>query len=107
MSRRLWTPAETAILLKMRAAGARLADIAGRLGITVDRVSRRIHTLNLPRRSQFRWTPEADARLRAHYQVPKPQREPMKVLLRGWLVSPSIDAAYQQAAKLRKERERC
>jgi hypothetical protein len=91
----------------MRAAGARLADIAGRLGVTVDRVSRRIHILNLPRRPQFRWTPEADARLRADYLSPKPQRRPMKAVLRGWPTGPSADAAYQRAAKLRKERERC
>jgi hypothetical protein len=107
VNRRLWTPAETAILLEMRAAGAPLADIASRLNITVDRVSRRIHTLNLPRRSLFRWTPEANARLRADYLSPKPQRQTMKVVLRGWPTSPSADAAYQQAAKLRKEQERC
>jgi hypothetical protein len=91
----------------MRAAGASLADIAGRLGITVDRVSSRIRRLSLPCRPQFRWTPEADACLRAHYQLPKHQRRPMKVLLREWPASPSADAAYQRASKLRKESERC
>jgi hypothetical protein len=83
----------------MRSAGVSIVSIASQLGVTVDAVNGRIRTLELPRRPQFYWTPEADNLLSEHYRKPKDKRPPMKVMLKSLKPSPTAAAAYHRASR--------
>jgi hypothetical protein len=89
------------MLLKLRKAKVPVTIIAKQLGITVAAVNGRIRTLGIPRRPQFRWTPEANARLMMYYRQPRSERRPLKVELRSWPESPTLDAVYIRASQLK------
>lgn len=98
---RFWSDEKTRKLLELRKAKVPVTIIAKQLGVTVDAVNGRMRTLGTLRRPQFRWTPEADARLAAYYQRPKSERGPLKVELRSWPESPTPDAVYIRASQLK------
>ena len=101
---RFWSDEKTKMLLELRAAKVPVNTIAERLGVTANSVQERLRTIGAPRRSQFRWTPEADARLAAYYLKPKSERGSLKVELRSWPESPMPDAAYVRASQLKLTR---
>lgn len=95
-----WSYKKTRMLLELREAKVPTPIISKQLGATVDAINGRLRTLGAPRRPQFRWTPEADARLVAYYQKPKCERVPLKVELRSWPEGPTPAAIYQRAFQL-------
>lgn len=98
---RFWSDEKTKMLLELRTAKVPVNTIAERLGVTANSVQERLRTIGAPRRSQFRWTPETDARLAAYYRKPKSERGPLKVELRSWRESPTPDAVYIRASQLK------
>ncbi len=72
MSRRVWTDADTARLRKLAAAGKTAPEIGQALGCrpSLIRVRALRHGVELKRAigDKFKWTPEADAGLRARYE---------------------------------------
>lgn len=99
-SYRFWTDSSTEKLLEMRSEGVSVVSIAAQLGVTVDAVNSRMRTLGLPRRPQFRWTPEADRWLLEYYRKPRGERPPIKIMLKLLNPSPTPSAIYQRASQL-------